>query len=363
MADWKQKARERAKERQEGESFKLGQGTNCFRILPNAKGVKFAPYVEIRMHREVGPEKRSCRCGKNIDGEGKCWLCDVMIPKLGESPSRQKQAMAEGLQSREQIVMQVSRYDPDTEKFSKPKLFWPSTGGGKSMGVQLLGLLGSSKRSYDDPKKGYNLNVSRTGTGMTDTRYGPLEPDEEPTVVPSSVLGLLKPFAELLPKYSENEQKALFHGTSRDAMADSDEEETDEDEAPKTKKGKAKGKVVEEEPEETEDEDEDEETEEETDEEEETEEDDETDDEEETEEEPEESDDDEETDDEEESEEVDEEEEEELDEESEEEEEEPEPPRKKGPVKKVVPPAKKAAAKKAPPPPAKKVVPKKSSRK
>lgn len=325
VVDWKQKARERAKEKQEGESFKLVQGTNCFRILPNAKGTKFAPYAEIRMHRDVGPEKRSCRCGKDIEGNGKCWLCDVQVPKLMGNPSRAKQAMAESLQSREQIVMQVSRYDPDTEKFGKPKLFWPSTGGGKSMGVQLLGLLGTSKRSYDDPKKGYNLNVSRTGTGMTDTRYGPLEPDEEPTVVPSSILQLVKPFAELLPKYSMEEQKALFHGTSRDAEAVTDDEDEEPEEA--------------EEEEETDEESEDEEETEETEEEEESE--------------------DEETEEEESADEEDEPEEEEEDEEDEpeedeEDEEEPEPPRKA--VKKAA--AKKVPAKKAP---AKAV--KKSSRK
>src|SRR5690606_25467325 len=158
------------------------------------KGTDYPPYIEFCVHRDVGPDKLLVGCGKDIEGEGNCWLCDVKIPDLENSRSAQKREMARTIQRREQFLVQVSSYDPETQKFSLPKPWWVSTGSGipgrqgRSLAITVQSLLASSKISYDDPIKGRNMNIERTGTGPRDTRYNVLPPDETPTKLPKSAL-------------------------------------------------------------------------------------------------------------------------------------------------------------------------------
>jgi chemotaxis protein histidine kinase CheA len=306
---WKDKARERVKDAKQGATFKLVEGPNCFRVLPNKQGIDQAPYSEFRVHRNVGPNDVWVKCGKDVDGSGKCWLCDIKLPELRKSPNASKKSAADNMAPKDQFLVQVAAYDPETKKFSQPKPWWCPTGSARSLGVALLSLLANSRRSYDDPKKGYNINVERTGTGFKDTRYGAMEPDEEPIVVPSSILSAMKELDELVPEYSLDIQKAAFYGEN---APDKEEHST----------SNKRSKVVEEEAEEEEAEEEEEEAEEEEEEAEE----------EEAEEEEEEA----------EEEEAEEEEAEEEEEEAEEEEEEPAPPPKK---KKATKPAPKPAKK------------------
>ncbi len=352
MGDWKQKARERVKEKQQGATFKLTPGPNCFRVAQNSKGPNYPPFEEIHIHRDVGPDKRVVRCGKKMDGTGKCWLCDLKLPELRKSAKTSKQAYAEQMAQQEQMITQVFPFNPDNEKFSPAKPWWVSTGGPKSLSVALMSLISGSRRSYDDPVKGYNISCNRTGTGMKDTKYGALEPDEEPTVVPKEIRATVKPFEEIVPQYSMADQKAAFFG--EEAAAEEQEEETEETEEETEETEEEAEEEAEEETEEEAEEEAEEETEEETEEEAEEEAEEETEEEETEEEEAEE----EET--EEETEETEEEETEETEEAEEEtEEEEPEPPKKL--KKKPVPvPVKKPLAKKpAPVVPAKKPLVKK----
>src|SRR4051812_35639092 len=138
MSDWKKRAHKRMKEKQSGNTFKLQGGANIFRILPNAKGTEYPPYFEYLVHREVGPDKKFCRCGKSIKGrEGDCWLCDTVIPKLTASKKRSKLALAKLLEPKEQFVVQVATYEPDSEEFMGPKTWFVPTGGAKSMSVSI----------------------------------------------------------------------------------------------------------------------------------------------------------------------------------------------------------------------------------
>jgi len=258
--DWRKEAKQRIKDKGEGSRFKLQPGDNCFRILPNSKGTQYPPHLEILIHRDVGPDKKAVRCGKEInDSSGECWLCDEKIPALEASKKASHKVTAKALQSKEQMLVQVSRVDPDTNNFSAPKVWWVSTGGPKSQSVALLGTLASTKRQYDDPKRGYNLNISRTGTGPTDTRYGSIIPDEEPTKVPSSVLNGMKSLASQVDAYDEDVQRAAYYGRDLEEVQNSRKESTD---MPKSKKKdeevKKKKKPVVEEPEELDEDDEDE---------------------------------------------------------------------------------------------------------
>jgi hypothetical protein len=237
--DYKERARQRKKARQQSVWFKLVEGENTFRILPTQEGadVETSPsrFIEYAVHRDVGPKKIQVRCGKDLNGEGECWLCDIKIEKLKDSGN---DARAAALMPKDVFLVQVARVDEDGN-FTGPFLMTPS----KTLADGILGLLGARNKDYADPKKGRNITVERTGTGRNDTRYGALMVDEDPTAVPVEILKKLKPFDELkeIPRYSEGAQKAAYQGID---YVEPDEGDEDEDEAPRKKKpaGKVAGK-------------------------------------------------------------------------------------------------------------------------
>lgn len=247
--DWREDGKRRLKEKQAKGRFKLAEGDNCIRILPNKKDSseqKFPPFIEYKVHNDVGPDKKFVRCGKNFrTGEGDCWICDTLTPKLAGSKDKGKRIMAEAMVPRDSFAVQVAVVDGDSGKFSGPYAWYPSAGGRRALSTKLLAVISSTKRDYVDAVKGYNLNIDRTGTGKNDTVYGAIIPDEEASKVPSSILAASKPFKELIPQYSEETQKSAWYGkseeeepeeeeedTRRKKPADEDEEEVDEDAAP-----------------------------------------------------------------------------------------------------------------------------------
>jgi hypothetical protein len=226
--DWRAEAGRRFKEKQQKGRFKLAEGENTIRILcyEDKKGRRRV-FFEYRVHREVGPNKRFVRCGTNVHGEGECWLCDEKIPALANSDDAGKQKRAELLAAKEQFVVQVATVDTDTGKMNGPFLWTVPTGGARSLAARLLGVLKSTKRDYVDPEEGYNLTIERTGMGKTDTNYSQPIPDEEPSKVPSRILAAVKPFGQLIPAYSEEQQKAAYFGRDeREEAEEAEEEET-----------------------------------------------------------------------------------------------------------------------------------------
>lgn len=250
MADKKEEARRRLKERQVNKKrFKLPEGETTFRVLPNAKGIVKKEYVEYAMHSEVGPRKSYIRCGKNIEGAGECFLCDEVIPKLEKQGGSSHRQMAVRMARRDVFVIQIAYKDESTDKWQGP-VKWELA---PTLANALLGIM--SRRDVSHPEKGYNLTISRTGTGMTDTRYGQMEREEEASEAPEEVLGRLKPFSEVIQKYDEKAMKAAYYGHEQEdedsavVVSDDDDaaeepekskkkssDDDDEDETPKSKK-------------------------------------------------------------------------------------------------------------------------------
>jgi len=271
MADWRKDADRRYKEKQKSGRYKLSTGDNSIRILPRKRKdgtLGGAPFLEYMSHPGVGPNERFMRCGKNLQGEGDCWLCD-MVEKLKGSSDRSKRARALRMEPREQFATQIAYLDED-QNWHGPVLWAVPSGGRKSMSAQLLGVLRSTKRDFVSLTKGYNLNIDRQGTGKTDTRYGAIIPDADPTVVPKSVIDKMKTLGELVPQYDADAQEAAYYGKDQDddepksksrggsyddvdedddrpkkkrSRDDDDDAETgqdDEDDEPKAKKKKGK---------------------------------------------------------------------------------------------------------------------------
>jgi hypothetical protein len=264
--DYKERARKRAEQLATGIWYKLVPGQNSFRVLPTPASERTqAQWIEYAVHRDVGPTKKTLRCGIDpITGKGKCFLCS----KQKALRAAGKEIRAARLEAQPQMVVQVAKVDEDGG-MTGPFLFSPS----KGVGNQILGsVIGAKKRDFLGLAKGYNINIKRTGTKL-DTRYGVMISDDEPSAVPASIAKKIKPFSEIkeIPLYEESLQKRVFLGEDESDEDEEDEDideevdeesepdEDEEDETPPKKKGKAKSKkVVEEEEEEDETEDEDE---------------------------------------------------------------------------------------------------------
>jgi hypothetical protein len=206
--DKKEAAKQKFNERTASKRFKLPEGDTTFRVMPNARGLEKAEYIEYRMHSNVGARKAYLRCGKKISGEGECWLCDEQIPKLEKSAKTSHKAAAEALKAKDCFAVQII-YVMDG-KWVGPTLWEMSAG----VANKLLGVM--SRRDVSHPQKGYNLTISRKGTTMTTTKYGDIDRDDDRSEVPEKILARLKPFGEVLYKYDEAKQKTEYYGHEQD---------------------------------------------------------------------------------------------------------------------------------------------------
>jgi len=229
-----------------------------------------------RVHRNIGPKNGFSRCGKDIDGNGECWLCDVKIPQLRK---KGKTVTAQKLEANGSFVCQVAIVDTESGEWRGPLTLTTSQGkSAKSLSYIMESLIQNTKRDFVSHKDGYNVTLERTGSGRNDTRYGTPVPDDEPTDVPKEIVARLKPFEAILFQYSEEQQKALYFGREYDSSEEeekpkkkrpreeeeeeeeseseeeSSEDEEEEEEKPKKKKKKPEPEEEEEEEEESEDE-------------------------------------------------------------------------------------------------------------
>lgn len=234
---WQENARKRAKAMQTGSKFKLTEGQNTFRILPNRSAVlrfkkeknwkkacaAYPPFIEFVSHRDVGPDKKFIRSGKDVDGLGKCWITDVLIPRLERSRSGSDKAAAKAMRPQEQFIIQVAWIDSEGE-WQGPGFFYvPSP-----LRPHIMDLLGNlAGRQYDHPKKSKNITINRKGTGMRDTKYGMLVLDEEGSKVPLDIVRKVKAFSEVASEYSEAAQKEAWG----DDLPDIDDDDNDPDTA------------------------------------------------------------------------------------------------------------------------------------
>ncbi len=237
--NWKDEAKGRMKQLAQGKTFKLKEGVNQLRLLPNRDAVleyiklkkkngkaswkavceKHAPFIEFVACRDVGPDKKFIRSGKEPGGGGKCWIVDKLIPSLEQSKSKDDRSKAKAMAPQEQFIVQVAARDSDGE-WSGPYFFYVPN----PLRPGLLQKIVSPTRQYDNPVKGYVVTITRTGTGKFDTKYSAVEPDDEPTPTPGSILKKVKPFSEVCPAYNEKDQKDAWGDELPDASDGEDED-------------------------------------------------------------------------------------------------------------------------------------------
>jgi len=243
--DWRKEARERIDERKAGNTHKMEVGDNTMRVAPDKKdidsktgkctGIKHKPMREYRTHKDVGPDKvYNLRCGIEMNGTGKCWLCR----KIAEIEST-KPAMADRMHPQDNYVVNASRYDTDAKKFGPFKPWYISTGGRLPLSVRVGTKIISEKKDYLSPEKGYNITIVREGTGYKGkdaTRYPEVEGDETPTRVPPQLLIAMKDLDEIVPKYDEEKQRKAFYGEPDDEDSGRGRRDRDDEDRPKRRR-------------------------------------------------------------------------------------------------------------------------------
>lgn len=235
---WKDEIGGRYKDASQGAKATLSVGSNVFRLLCAAEAVeqmlaerkpykdlldKPRPYAEFRCHYNVGPKRQGVQnihaCGKDVDGQGECWICDVLIPQLLNSNVPAKRAQAQAMAAKVRMVVLISMVDRDTGRFGAPKPLFMDYGGGKSLYIRILSLLKETRCDYEDPDRGYNVSLERIGQGQGTTWMAPM-PDPKPTRVPPQLLKAIKPLESYLYAYSKAEQEAAYNGRPAQDNAD-----------------------------------------------------------------------------------------------------------------------------------------------
>ena len=240
---WKDDMRVRVDELHSGDKFVPADGLNTFRILPSFHDLRevkmkdgstgldiyrdpkrdpHSPIAEYRMHYGVGPGKAHLRCGKDIKGRGKCWLCGGdtaaepgMLATLLKGTD-QKKALAFEIGPKNCITCLVSVVNQNTKKFGKPQS-WKIPGAGipgraapDALSTRICELLIMGDFSFEDPRLGHNLSVVKTKQGDWD-RYGALLPDPKVTVVPQDVLRAIRTLQEFFPEYDPEKMQRAFY--------------------------------------------------------------------------------------------------------------------------------------------------------
>jgi hypothetical protein len=223
---WKEAARQKVKERSQGGRFKLVEGDNIIRILPNKLGTNEAPFLEFQAHGDVGKGKKFLTCGKSHNGKS-CYVCKKIssLERSGKSANVKK---ATGMAIKEQMVLQVAVVDEDTGKWRGPYTWYLTLGGSKALSSSVLRLITSKRRNYDDPKNGFNIAINRTGAGL-DTRYGPPEPDMDASEVPEEILAKLKSLEEIAGTYDAAACESAY--TGKEVAAEDEDEDADEEDS------------------------------------------------------------------------------------------------------------------------------------
>ena len=240
--NWREAARDRLREKKIGSWFKLAEGDNVIRILPNALDKKKQPpkrvFKEYNVHWNVGPNGKKCTCGIDLKtGEGDCYLCKK-VAKLAKSKSRSDRKQADSMKQTPEMAMQIATIPQGSKKMVGPTLWQLREGSSAdSIDSKILQVIGDRKRIVSDPRKGYNFTVERIGQ-MKRTKYMPPVLDDEPSEVPAAILKKLKPFEELIPEYNEEWQKKCYYG--REKEEDKRDDDDEEDERTMRKKSKSK---------------------------------------------------------------------------------------------------------------------------
>lgn len=259
----KEKAKEAEKRKEERKSFesvnwfKVVEGDNRFRILPNNKEDEL-PFTERATHfvprkkRDGGTYNGHVRCLEDLEKE--CPICEAWRVEKKDNP---KGKLAENLRPSKRALMNVLSYGTKTEKIDPSILVWACP-----MGVheEILGWVGDLGEFWD-VDAGRNWRVRKTIDKKRGLRMGTeykVYPDMKDSAIPEKFKPLLEEAADLSQIWPEDESDVYVYALKALGVGESEAVESDDEDEeyvpPKKTKKPVKVEVEDEEDEEEEEE-------------------------------------------------------------------------------------------------------------
>lgn len=220
--------------------YRSKQGQNLLRILPpgwpNAQHYGLTLFI----HRDVGPDNRQYLCLKEnaASPHNRCPICEELY-KLGSKATQEDRKLY-----RPQSRMAYYVIDRDNEKDGVQ--VWVTSGQNDSeIAAQSINRRSKSVIDIVNPDDGYDIEFTRSGTTMTNTRYRGFQVMREPSPLHDNErvqdqwldVAFDHPLTSLLNFYSSEYLEKVFYGQgkeeqeeerSRGRLRDGDGEEEDE---------------------------------------------------------------------------------------------------------------------------------------
>ncbi len=198
-------------------------GENEIRILPPWSKEGF-PFKEIAVHFGVGPDKKTITCLKRY---GKaCFICDT-IRELKNTEDTESQEMATRLYKKNRYLWNIVDL---ADLKSGVQIY--------SSGIRVFEGVWAYFADDDwgditDPAKGYNLTITRLGSGLN-TKYQ-VRARRKPTAVPvlpdgTVAIDNLYDLDAVMPVLSCDEQKQAFEGIGETGLVGEEEAEEEKEE-------------------------------------------------------------------------------------------------------------------------------------
>lgn len=146
------------------EFMKLVAGRNVVRVLPPPPGQRSVFKVVYQHFVTIGGQSKSVLCAR-IEAQQHCDVC-AKIAELRSSPNATDQELAKDFGARRRVFVNVI---DRKEEAKGPKVM----GIGKQVHEQMLALRTDEDAGGDwsHPVDGFDLIITRTGTGKNDTKY------------------------------------------------------------------------------------------------------------------------------------------------------------------------------------------------
>ena len=201
--------------------WKAKGGDNLIRILPATWEAHRHYGYDVYIHRGIGPDNSSYLCVKQMNGEP-CYICEerIYLDKIKETEDSEK------LKPQKRVVAWII----DRNKEDEGPYIWEYSPTTDKTIANLQQERDGTLVLIDHPDKGFDVEFTREGTTMTNTKYlgwkisrrsSPVSDDDDQQ---EKWLDFITehPISDILVFYSEEHIKAVFSGQVESADKDLD---------------------------------------------------------------------------------------------------------------------------------------------
>jgi len=205
--------------------YKSKQGANLLRILPRPKADNPLNLygLPVYIHRGVGPNDRQYLCLREnpASPHKHCPICQELYD-LGSKATQEDKAQ---LRAKVSVLFYV--IDRDAEK-EGVQVWMASPTIDSEIAAQCVNRRTKSWINIVDPDEGYDIEFTRTGTGLRNTRYRGFQVMRDPSPLAESQnkidewmdVAFDKPLTSILQFYSPEHIEEVFYGRAKEDVGD-----------------------------------------------------------------------------------------------------------------------------------------------